>query len=180
MLELSKQVVKERHFFLQDVSFEFTLRQQVMAIGFWFAFGVLGVLVTPLGAQPTHSDMLVGSERCTWGPAYWCSGLKQSAHCGATTHCIRSVWESNPYPEDDDEVCTKHRVNFSLFKMCSCSVPACLPSLVVYIPVLYHNNLLIFRFFCLQTIYLLFTLNNNKALEMHFRSETLPMHTSCY
>ena len=90
-----------------------------MAIGFWFAFGVLGVLVTPLGAQPTHSDMLVGSERCTWGPAYWCSGLKQSAHCGATTHCIRSVWESNPYPEDDDEVCTKHRVNFSLFKMCS-------------------------------------------------------------
>ena len=119
MLELSKQVVKELHFFLQDVSFEFTLRQQVMAIGFWFAFGVLGVLVTPLGAQPTHSDMLVGSERCTWGPAYWCSGLKQSAHCGATTHCIRSVWESNPYPEDDDEVCTKHRVNFSLFKMCS-------------------------------------------------------------
>ena len=49
---------------------------------------------------------LIGSAKCTWGPSYWCSGLKQSSKCGATTHCINQVWNSNPYPQDDDEVCT--------------------------------------------------------------------------
>ncbi len=24
---------------------------------------------------------LLGSEKCTWGPSYWCSGLAQSAGC---------------------------------------------------------------------------------------------------
>ena len=75
-----------------------------MATRFLLALGVLGVLALGAQGSPTQNHRLVGSERCTWGPSYWCSGLKQSAHCGATTHCIRSVWESNPYPEDDDEV----------------------------------------------------------------------------
>jgi len=49
---------------------------------------------------------LLGSEKCTWGPSYWCSGLQQSSKCEATSHCIDRVWNSNPYPADDDEVCT--------------------------------------------------------------------------
>ena len=75
---------------------------------FLLALGLLGVLALGAQGSPTQSssrNRLLGSERCTWGPSYWCSGLRQSAHCGATTKCIRSVWESNPYPEDDDEVC---------------------------------------------------------------------------
>ena len=48
---------------------------------------------------------LLGSEKCTWGPSYWCSGLRQSSKCQATSHCIDRVWSTNPYPEDDDDVC---------------------------------------------------------------------------
>jgi hypothetical protein len=54
----------------------------------------------------TARNSLVGSEKCTWGPAYWCSGLQQSAKCRATSHCITKSWNSNPYPEDHDDVCT--------------------------------------------------------------------------
>jgi len=73
-----------------------------------FALALAGSLV--LGSPTRASDdanqqRLVGATKCTWGPSYWCSGLRQSAKCGATKHCIRTIWESNPYPEDDDEVC---------------------------------------------------------------------------
>ena len=54
------------------------------------------------------SQRLLGAEKCTWGPSYWCQGLKESAECSATKHCIRKYWDSNPqkYQGDDDDVCT--------------------------------------------------------------------------
>ena len=54
------------------------------------------------------SQRLLGAEKCTWGPSYWCQGLKASAECSATKHCIRKYWDSNPpkYQGDDDDVCT--------------------------------------------------------------------------
>ena len=50
-------------------------------------------------------EELLGAQKCTWGPSYWCQGIRESSQCSATKHCIRKYWNSNPYPEDDDDVC---------------------------------------------------------------------------
>jgi len=51
------------------------------------------------------SPRLVGAEKCSWGPSYWCANIPQASKCGAVTHCIKSVWEREAVPRDDDEVC---------------------------------------------------------------------------
>ena len=66
----------------------------------------LALLIVTLGVEASSRRPLLGSQKCTWGPAYWCNGLKQSSECQATRHCIDNVWSNNPYPADDDEVCT--------------------------------------------------------------------------
>ncbi|XP_067928712.1 prosaposin-like isoform X2 [Watersipora subatra] len=33
-----------------------------------------------------------GSEKCTYGPAYWCDSLDNAKECSATSHCIRTTW----------------------------------------------------------------------------------------
>ena len=68
--------------------------------------GILALLLAIGGASAGNQPRLLGSQKCTWGPSYWCSGLQQSSKCQATSHCIDKVWNANPYPEDDDEVCT--------------------------------------------------------------------------
>ena len=52
-----------------------------------------------------NGEELLGAQKCTWGPSYWCQGIRESSQCSATKHCIRKYWNSNPYPEDDDDVC---------------------------------------------------------------------------
>lgn len=42
---------------------------------------------------PPKQHML-GSERCTWGPSYWCQSLLHAQSCGATPHCQERVWTS--------------------------------------------------------------------------------------
>ena len=67
---------------------------------------LLGVLLLAASLQAgVEAARLLGSSKCTWGPSYWCKGLPESAKCGATSHCIDTLWSTNPYPTDDDEVC---------------------------------------------------------------------------
>merc|ERR1712223_1216565 len=46
-----------------------------------------------------------GSNKCTWGPSYWCANIPQASECSAVKHCIKAVWEKETVPQDDDEVC---------------------------------------------------------------------------
>ncbi|ETN64846.1 saposin [Anopheles darlingi] len=48
---------------------------------------------------------LVGAKECTWGPTYWCANLSNAKSCGAVSHCIQTVWETQRYPVDNDEIC---------------------------------------------------------------------------
>jgi len=41
---------------------------------------------------------LIGSERCTWGPSYWCQSLVHAQSCGATSHCVERQW-TGPAPQ---------------------------------------------------------------------------------
>jgi len=40
------------------------------------------------------SGVLLGSDRCTWGPAYWCESVENVKECGKETldHCRTKVW----------------------------------------------------------------------------------------
>jgi len=69
-------------------------------------FLVASVAFLAFSGSASASRALLGSQKCTWGPSYWCNGLRQSTKCQATSHCIDKVWNNNPYPTDDDEVCT--------------------------------------------------------------------------
>ncbi|XP_064635134.1 prosaposin-like isoform X3 [Lineus longissimus] len=58
---------------------------------------VLSLLVAAAAASP-----LLGSERCTWGPSYWCSHIKAAKECNAVQHCISTVWKNQKLPAVTD------------------------------------------------------------------------------
>ena len=66
---------------------------------------ILTICLASIGGS-VLAHTLPEDSKCAWGPSYWCSGLPQAAKCGETAHCIQNVWNQNPYPQDDDEVCT--------------------------------------------------------------------------
>ncbi|XP_038639210.1 prosaposin [Scyliorhinus canicula] len=41
-----------------------------------------------LGAKP-H---LLGSDKCVWGPSYWCKNMDTASQCNAVEHCKRHIW----------------------------------------------------------------------------------------
>nr|XP_044993271.1 prosaposin isoform X1 [Jaculus jaculus] len=45
-----------------------------------------------LGACPSASKLLLGTEKCMWGPSYWCQNVETAARCNAVDHCKRHVW----------------------------------------------------------------------------------------
>lgn len=44
-----------------------------------------------IGACPSVSKLL-GTEKCVWGPSYWCQNMETAARCNAVDHCKRHVW----------------------------------------------------------------------------------------
>ncbi|XP_021115243.1 prosaposin isoform X4 [Heterocephalus glaber] len=34
----------------------------------------------------------LGTEKCVWGPSYWCHNMETAAQCNAVEHCKRHVW----------------------------------------------------------------------------------------
>ncbi|XP_022446529.1 prosaposin isoform X4 [Delphinapterus leucas] len=45
-----------------------------------------------IGACPSARKPLVGTEKCVWGPSYWCQNMESAALCNAVEHCKRHVW----------------------------------------------------------------------------------------
>ncbi|KAJ3610029.1 hypothetical protein NHX12_022123 [Muraenolepis orangiensis] len=45
-----------------------------------------------VGACPEATRKLLGSERCSWGPAFWCKDIATAQSCNAVAHCKRHVW----------------------------------------------------------------------------------------
>ncbi|KAM9847825.1 prosaposin [Aulostomus maculatus] len=46
-----------------------------------------------LGACPEAVRRLLGTEQCSWGPAFWCKNMETATRCNAVAHCRRHVWE---------------------------------------------------------------------------------------
>ncbi|XP_076018815.1 prosaposin [Genypterus blacodes] len=45
-----------------------------------------------LEACPEAGQRLLGSERCSWGPGFWCKNMQTASMCNAVAHCKRHVW----------------------------------------------------------------------------------------
>ncbi|XP_031158153.1 prosaposin isoform X1 [Sander lucioperca] len=45
-----------------------------------------------VGACPDAVRMLLGTEQCSWGPAFWCKNMETATRCNAVAHCKRHVW----------------------------------------------------------------------------------------
>lgn len=44
--------------------------------------------------QMHGEPQLIGSNKCTQGPAYWCNSAKHAEECGASEHCKKFVWKN--------------------------------------------------------------------------------------
>lgn len=45
-----------------------------------------------LNLCPNAPKPLLGSEKCMWGPSYWCKDMETAGSCNAIEHCKRHVW----------------------------------------------------------------------------------------
>ncbi|XP_070772119.1 prosaposin isoform X1 [Enoplosus armatus] len=45
-----------------------------------------------VGACPEAVRRLLGTEQCSWGPAFWCKNMETATRCNAVAHCKRHVW----------------------------------------------------------------------------------------
>lgn len=45
-----------------------------------------------VGACPAVQMPLLGTEKCVWGPSFWCQNMESAALCNAVEHCKRHVW----------------------------------------------------------------------------------------
>ncbi|XP_008187613.1 uncharacterized protein LOC100169068 isoform X1 [Acyrthosiphon pisum] len=74
-------------------------------------FGLVALLSSGASADAEtiivqrHVQML-GSQECTYGPAFWCKNITNAAGCNAVKHCIQTTWVTQTYPEDNDDICT--------------------------------------------------------------------------
>ncbi|XP_075072815.1 prosaposin [Mixophyes fleayi] len=40
----------------------------------------------------SNQKPLLGTDKCMWGPSYWCQDLETAGNCNAIEHCKRHVW----------------------------------------------------------------------------------------
>lgn len=45
-----------------------------------------------IGLCPGVQKPLLGTEKCMWGPSYWCKDLETAGSCNAIEHCKLHVW----------------------------------------------------------------------------------------
>ncbi|XP_056147569.1 prosaposin [Lampris incognitus] len=45
-----------------------------------------------IGACSETVQRLLGTEQCSWGPAFWCKNMETATRCNAVAHCKRHVW----------------------------------------------------------------------------------------
>ena len=50
-----------------------------------------------LAAEAAASTESIGGDKCTWGPAYWCSGADTANACNASKYC-KTEWQATKKP----------------------------------------------------------------------------------
>lgn len=56
------------------------------------------------GGITTHATLLGGSsDKCMWGPSYWCTSISEAKECAASRFCLTKQW-TQPV-SDDNQMC---------------------------------------------------------------------------
>jgi len=50
-------------------------------------FCAVVILVLAMAALTAGTPMMLGSNPCTWGPAYWCHTIEKGHECGMVEWC---------------------------------------------------------------------------------------------
>ncbi|CAF3821446.1 unnamed protein product, partial [Rotaria sordida] len=54
----------------------------------------------------TEKPIILGQNRCTWGPSYWCSSLSNSRECSSIDHCSNKIWSQQSIEKKpNDNIC---------------------------------------------------------------------------
>ena len=52
------------------------------------------------------SQVVVGRNRCTWGPSYWCASLSNLRECNSTDYCSKQIWSQQTIKKkENDPIC---------------------------------------------------------------------------
>ena len=65
---------------------------------------------------------MLGAQKCTWGPSYWCDSVENAKECGqgSEDHCRAKVWVGNhplahlTDPISEQDTLDSPKVSFSL------------------------------------------------------------------
>ncbi|KAF4528846.1 hypothetical protein B566_EDAN018541, partial [Ephemera danica] len=68
-----------------------------------FFLFVCGAFASPLTTKEKRATF---AEICSEGPTHWCQNFRNARDCGATKHCIQTVWEHMRLEQDTDDICT--------------------------------------------------------------------------
>lgn len=47
-------------------------------------FLLLSLIKQKIGACPSATKLLLGTEKCVWGPSYWCQNMETAARCNVS------------------------------------------------------------------------------------------------
>ncbi|KAI5703682.1 hypothetical protein M8J75_014878 [Diaphorina citri] len=83
------------------------LRSAILA---FLAIAVVGISAVFTGPHEgringLNGSLLLGANKCTWGPGYWCKNMSNVHECGAIGHCMTKEWNKLELPEDKSSPC---------------------------------------------------------------------------
>lgn len=68
-------------------------------------FLLLSLIKQKIGACPSATKLLLGTEKCVWGPSYWCQNMETAARCNVSVldcllqrgwDCLVEIGEPQP------------------------------------------------------------------------------------
>ncbi|KAL1459310.1 hypothetical protein WDU94_011304 [Cyamophila willieti] len=55
--------------------------------------------------QQNRLHLVLGADKCTRGPGYWCQNISTAHECGTAEHCLKKQWNTMDLPADESEAC---------------------------------------------------------------------------
>ncbi|KAL1459307.1 hypothetical protein WDU94_011303 [Cyamophila willieti] len=84
------------------------LRASVLVFLTSAVFGSSAVFVGKPHSDSHHENQLnlvLGADKCTRGPGYWCQNISTAYECGSVKHCLAKQWRTMDLPTDNSMPC---------------------------------------------------------------------------
>uniref|UniRef100_A0A8D8XLW1 Prosaposin n=1 Tax=Cacopsylla melanoneura TaxID=428564 RepID=A0A8D8XLW1_9HEMI len=81
------------------------LRASVLVFLTIAVFGSLAAFVGKPHYGSNRLHLILGADKCTRGPGYWCQNFSTAHECGTAQHCLTKQWNAMDLPTDHSEPC---------------------------------------------------------------------------